>query len=369
MTDCLRTNPPTALYFWKNLSEKVFRQRVPVSGSLELTRRCPLRCLHCYAAEPGRSATPSAGELPTRRWLELIDEIRQAGCLYLLLTGGEPLVHPDFDAIYRQARSAGLIVTVFSSGCHLPVDHLDLLTEFPPLAVEITLYGATAATHDRITGVAGSHDRTLRNVRRLMDRQLRVKLKTILMTENAHELTALEQLAADLHVPFRFDAALFPRFNGDRSPVQLRVPPAEAVARELASPERRERWLDFRKRMQAVPRTSRLYPCGAGMTTFHVTATGRLQPCLLMDALTADLRTVSFFDGWTGTLADIRTRTLRPDSPCTDCEAWFLCGYCPAFFTLETGDEHQPSEYLCAVGHHRRESLETYCEGYGCDEE
>lgn len=369
MTDCLQTNPPTALYFWKNLSEKVFCQRVPISGSLELTRRCPLRCIHCYAAPHGDAVLAATAELPTRRWLELIDEIRQAGCLYLLMTGGEPLLHPDFAAIYRRARQAGLLVTLFSSGCHLTPEHLELLTEFPPLAVEITLYGATAATHDRITGVAGSYDRARRSVRQLLERRIRVKLKTVLMTENAHEFNALERMAADLQVPFRFDAALFPRFNGDRSPLRLRVPPAEAVARDLASPERRDRWVDFRRRMEAIPRTSRLYPCGAGMTTFHVTAAGRLQPCLMMDTLTADLQTASFADGWTGTLTQIRSLTLRPDSPCRDCEAWFLCGYCPAFFAMETGDEHTPSEYLCAVGHHRRQHLDTYCEGYGSDEE
>ena len=93
----------------------VVARRVPVSGMIELTRRCNLKCVHCYLGE-GEDRS-GRGEMSTAQVLDVIDQITEAGCLYLSITGGDPMMRRDFPEIYRHARQNGLLVTVMCDGC------------------------------------------------------------------------------------------------------------------------------------------------------------------------------------------------------------------------------------------------------------
>jgi len=341
--------------FLTAFNAKADRQRIPVSGSIELTRRCNLSCIHCYVGGDARGGAP---EMDTGKVLSIIDDICEAGCLYLLITGGEPLLRKDFPEIYRHAKSCGLIVTVFTNGTLVDEGTLELFEDLPPYLVEISLYGASAATYERITGVAGSFERCLRGVRGLLARKVRVGLKTILMTENSAEFHAIRKIADDLGVKFRFDAEIFPRLDGNTAPLGLRVPPQEAIEKEFCQDERRLQWKRYLEKTLGTPASDRLYLCGAGITGFHVDAGGILQPCLMAHGITYDLVKGSFRTGWRDVIGGIRELKAEGDAECNRCEKRHLCGYCPAFFALENGSEHVRSEYVCALGGRRYRMVE-----------
>src|SRR5262249_61820625 len=128
---------------------------------------CNLDRVHGCVDEPGGSGEVRARELPTARVLALIDEVAQAGCLRLLLTGGEVLVRPDFSEIYRHAIARGLRVTVFTNGTMVTEEIADLFDRHRPVSIEITLYGMTRETYERVTRVPGSYDRCLPRLARL----------------------------------------------------------------------------------------------------------------------------------------------------------------------------------------------------------
>ena len=94
------------LRFWEGFSSNVQQRRIPFSGSLALTHRCNLGCIHCYAREE-HAEIAGHSELSTGQWKKIIGEIKEAGCLYLLLTGGEPLLRDDFPEIYSFAKRTG----------------------------------------------------------------------------------------------------------------------------------------------------------------------------------------------------------------------------------------------------------------------
>ena len=215
--ECAHIPWPSNEEFLRGLSRRAAAERVPLSGSLALTHRCNLRCVHCYLS----GAPAPRAELTADQWRHVLDEVAEAGCLTLLVTGGEPLLRSDFGEIYRHARSNGLLVTVFTNGTLVSDEVIDLFAEYAPRAVELTLYGATAGTYERITGVPGSYDRCRAGMERLLRAGINVRAKTVLMTLNAHEFSDIEQLALDWGVRFRFDAAIFPRLNGDRAPLAL----------------------------------------------------------------------------------------------------------------------------------------------------
>ena len=344
---------------WRaGFGDKFFRLQLPAHGSMDLTHRCNLRCAHCYLGRYRDHSRSGRADMDTRRRLEVIDELTRAECLYLLISGGEPLLHPDFPAVYRRAKENGLIVTVFTNATLIDDAAAALFAEWPPHLVEISLYGATGPTYEAVTGIPGSFERCLRGIGLLRDNGIRFALKTVLMTLNRHEFKAIERYAGDLGVRFRFDAAITARFDGDRTPIGLRIPAAAAVAREFSDRGRKADWQLFETRWgHVVPSSDELYQCGAGRTSFHVTPEGNLQPCLMLESPAYDLTRGDFLAGWRYIHARIGEKKVSPGNKCHRCADRALCGCCPGFMKLETGAEEGSAGYLCELGGARRAAM------------
>ena len=320
------------------------RARIPTSAMLELTRRCNLRCVHCYLGDQVRQHALRHRERRPEEVKAALAEWAEAGCLHLLLTGGDPMLRPDFAEVYRHARELGMVVTVYGNGTLVTDEIVALFRELPPRKVEISLYGATAATHDAVTGVPGSHERAWTGIRRLHAAGIRIALKTMLLTANRHELEAMERQARELGVDFRHDAAVFPCIeDASPAPLALRVPPGEAVQRDLSRPGRKQKWRETIERVAAFPEDERLYACAAGKTFFHADPFGGYSPCLLATRYGCESAGRPFHELWDGPLADIRRR--RRGQPASG-PLRGACTHCPAFNALETGDEERDSEYM-----------------------
>jgi len=350
---CKEAPWPTNREFLVNFDRKTAELHIPVNGSFELTSRCNLNCVHCYLGPHPVAEGKGQKEMSTDRVLSVLDEITEAGCLNLLLTGGEPLLRPDFVEIYTRAKRNGMLVTVFSNGTIMTDDTVSLLADLPPYSVEISLYGATEATYEAVTRVKGSYGKCLEGIRRLLDAGVPLELKTVLMTINRHEIFIMEKMARDLGVKFRFDAALFPKFNGDRSPVDFRVPPEVVVDTEFSDPDIHRQWKDFFHRAEKIPVSDKLYTCGAGINSFHIDAYGNLKPCLMITSLANALEKGEFATGWKDVIALISGKKPGSGYKCRNCEKLPLCGYCPAFFALESGREDICADYLCRIGEYR----------------
>jgi radical SAM protein with 4Fe4S-binding SPASM domain len=335
---------------------RVTELRVPISGALEITHRCNLRCVHCYVGSARYGKNSQRSEMDTGKVLSVLDEIRGAGCLYLLLTGGEPLLRHDFGEVYEHAKKNGMIVTVFTNGTLINQKIVDLFADLPPQVVEISLYGATRETYEKVTGVSGSFRSCMKGIESLLERGIKLTLKTILMSANSREFYEIERIAKSYGVKFRFDAAISPSFDGDMSPISLRVPIEEALEKELSDENRCAEWKKFVSSYGDVKLNEKLYNCGAGVTSFHIDPTGFLMPCLMVKHLKYDLLSGSFADGWLQ-MSGLSGLKAEPDRLCRNCSATILCGYCPGFFLLENGNENLLSHYLCDLGRARYSAI------------
>jgi len=355
--ECAQTSCLTNEEYLLEFNRKVVQQHIPASGAIDLTYRCNLKCLHCYLGDQTEIKKNQDIELGTTQWKGIIDEITEVGCLYLLITGGEPLVRRDFKQIYIHAKTRGLLVTVFTNGTLISEDILELFDRVTPKVVEVSLYGATAETYERITGVKGSYEKCLQAITKLIDHKVNVRLKTILMNLNRDEFFAMENMAKEWGVKFRFDAAVFPSLTGDKAPIELRVTAEEAVEKEFSDEHRAQGWKDFFARMQKLPVRDTLYQCGAGKTHFHINPYGFLQPCLMVNGLTYNLSSGGFLTRWNEMYSAIKEKKAGNKNDCYQCQKRSLCGYCPGFFKLETGTEDVYSQYLCDMGHLRFEKI------------
>ncbi|MCL5023991.1 MAG: radical SAM protein [Nitrospirae bacterium] len=360
--ECAEQKRPSTDEYLTQFILKSRQLRIPLSGSLEVTYRCNLRCVHCYLGTRTERQERGSREMSAGVISSLIEEITDAGCLNLLLTGGEPLLRDDFPAIYRHAKEKGLLVTVFSNGTLVTEGIVALFRELPPFEVEISLYGATAGTYESVTRVPGSYEKCLLGIQRLVDAGIKVNLKTILMTLNSREFFAMEDIARKFGARFRFDAAISPGIEGDKAPLSLRVSPEEAVALEFSDGKRVHDWKRFFEESKGRGLVDCLYGCSAGVTGFHVDPEGYLQPCMMTFDVRYNLRGKRFLSGWNAIIARLKDKKAHPDFVCRGCKKINLCGYCPGFFKLENGAEDVRSDYICKMGGLRYRRIKGECE-------
>ena len=337
--------------------ERTHRNRIPISATLELTSRCNLRCRHCYLGNQEAQHARREQERSTEAVKASLQEWAEAGCLYLLITGGDPMMRTDFSEIYRFACELGLLVTVFCDGLLVDPSIVDLFKEFPPRKVEISIYGATAETYERVTQVPGSFSKAWKGIDLLCRKKIKVRLKTVLLTLNEHELDAMEAQAKARGLPFYYDAAVFPCLpGGANEPLDLRVAPEKVVAHDLANRERRKQWTDRVGRALVHSEDDRLYPCSAGATGFYADPFGAFSPCVMTTQYQVEQGDRSFQDIWAQSLGEIQMRKSSQDS-CLSGGMRGACTHCPAMNYLETGDEEKESDYMIETTRLRYEAV------------
>jgi len=344
--------------FGERFFEKAIRSRIPLNGSIEVTARCNLRCAHCYINLPAGDSEALGRELSTSELRTLIEQIADEGCLWLLLTGGEPLVRPDLLDIHTHAMRRGLLITLFTNGTLITPTVADHLAEWRPFAVEVTLYGVTRGTYERVTGIPGSFERCMRGIELLLERRLPLKLKSVIMTLNRQEICDMKAYAEGLGVPYRYDAMLNMRADGGRRPAEFRISPEDAVSLDLADEKRMEQWYRFCDKFWGPPpEPEHLYQCGAGDREFHVDSFGQLSPCLMARAHRYDLRKGTFRNGWHDFMPEVKALRWSREVSCRGCELIALCGQCPGWAHMENGDEASRVEYLCRIAHMRADAF------------
>jgi len=332
-------------------------RRWPIAGALELTERCNLQCVHCYVRQPAGDVARRERELTGEQWFGVLDQLVEAGCLKLLMTGGEVLLRPDFSNIFLYAKRKGLLVSVFTNGTLLTPEVADLFFEWPPLSLSITVYGATEETYERMTGVPGSYRRFRQGIELLHERGVPFQLKTVLTTLNHHEFGAMKRLAEGYGLKLKHDAVLWPRMDGSTPVQQLRLSPEQVVEYDFDNPEEARDWVDLNRDRLGAVEYDTVYNCGAGLKGFYINAYGQLGLCLMARATQYSVVQGSFAEGWNTVLPQLRFQKATRTLECQSCEIAHLCARCPAFAAWENGDPETVVDYVCQIAHQRAEAF------------
>ncbi len=344
--------------FSADLHQRQSGARVPLQVSIEVTRRCPLECLHCYNNLPMGDMDARRRELSKDEHFRMLDELVEMGCFWLLYTGGEIFARKDFLEIYTYAKKKGFLVTLFTNGTIITEQIADYLAEWPPFAIEITLYGRTRETYEALTAVPGSYDRCLRGIKLLNERGLPLKLKTVATSINKHEVGAMRQFAEEeLGVEFKIDGQINPRIDCSQSPLAVRLTPEEVVALDMAAPKGVSEYRRLAKHDRENPPNlshgNTVYFCGGGMNSFAVNAYGEVGICVISQQETFSVREAGVKAVWERSLLQLRMRKRTRVTKCIQCRIQSLCGMCPANGELENGDRESPVEFLCHAAHLR----------------
>ena len=357
--------------FSANLHQRQSGERVPLQVSIEVTRRCPLECLHCYNNLPMGDLEARNRELTREEHFRVLDELVEMGCFWVLYTGGEVFARKDFLEIYTYAKQKGFLITLFTNGILINEQIADYLAEWPPFAIEVTLYGRTRETYEALTMIPGSYDRCLRGIKLLKQRKLPLKLKTVATSINKHEVMAMRRFAEEeLGVEFKMDGQINPRIDCSTSPLAVRLTPEEVVALDMASPKTANEYQNLATRSVTETTTSvdTLYVCGGGLNSFAINALGEVGICVLSQQETFSIRDAGLRTVWENSLLRLRQRKRTQVTKCAECQIKLLCGMCPANGEMENGDRESPVEFLCHVAHLRAEVVGLNVPAHGdCD--
>ena len=354
------------------LWDKMKARRVPVSFDLEITARCNNDCRHCYINLPAGDREAKAQEMTVDEIGDIADQALELGAVWCLITGGEPLLRPDFADIYLLLKRKGLLISVFTNACLIADEHVALFERYPPRDIEVSVYGVTKETYETVTRRSGSFVRFMRGLDRLLGSGVKVRLKAMALRSNLHEIDEIAAFCRQRTKDYyRFDPQLHLRFDGDPARNEEikseRLSPEEIVALERADPERFES-LQKRCDKLIVPEFAQhtcnhLFHCGAGNGSFNVSYDGLFRLCssLYHPDCVYDLRRGSLSDAWHNFVPQVRD--MRSDrreflETCRVCPLINLCMWCPAHAYLETGDLDGPAPYFCAVAHARAEMLQ-----------
>jgi len=344
------------------LQQRQAGERVPLQVSIEVTRRCPLECLHCYNNLPVGDMQAKSRELSKEEHFRILDELVEMGCFWILYTGGEIFARKDFLEIYTYAKKKGFLITLFTNGTIINEQIADYLAEWPPFAIEITLYGRSRDTYEALTAIPGSYDRCLRGIQLLKDRGLPLKLKTVATSVNKHEVLAMRRFAEEeLGVEFKVDGQVNPRIDCSQSPLAVRLTPEEVVALDLSAPKGVSEYQRLAKHdLENPPNLAQIdtvYHCGGGMTGFAINAYGEMGICVISQQETFSVQQAGVKAVWESSLLQLRSRKRTRVTKCMQCRIQSLCGMCPANGEMENGDRESPVEFLCHVAHLRAAAI------------
>lgn len=338
------------------LHRRAAAQRQPVNGTFELTERCNLACRMCYVRQAPGDTALRANELSAAAWLELARQAVDNGMVFLLLTGGEVFLRPDFFEIYSPLTRLGLIITLFTNGTLISAGLAARLAEAPPARTEITLYGATASTYEAVTGAPGGYARCCAGIEELVKHRIPLALKTTITRQNVGELDAMRQMAHDWGLPFSAGWLLSKRRDGTMSEAaDCRLSSAECVALEATDRASATEWTETALR-ESSSGHDRNFDCQAGHAAFVINPTGEMNACVDLPLPAARTLEIGFRAAWehVGRFVD----AAPPLAPlCLVCAARAYCSRCPAWSQVETGTLAEPVPYLCEIAHARTERL------------
>lgn len=307
----------------------------------------------CYVRQAAGDQAVRTKELSTPEWLELARQAVDHGMVFLLLTGGEVFLRPDFFEIYTPLTRLGLILTLFTNGTLITEARAARLAEAPPSRTEITLYGATATTYEAVTGVPGSYARCCAGIEALVKHRVPLGLKTTITRHNVGELDAMRQMAHDWGLPFSAGWLLSQRRDGAPSEAAAcRLSAAECVALEATDRASATEWTETALREASLGPDRNFY-CQAGQAAFVVNPRGEMNACIDLPLPAARPLETGFRAAWEQVQRFVDTAPpLAP--PCLTCDARAYCPRCPAWSTLETDTLTEPVPYLCEIAQARK---------------
>ena len=340
----------------KKLMRMANENRIPINGSIELLPLCNMNCDMCYV-RLSNEEMKAQGRLRTAdEWIDIGKQMKEAGVLFLLLTGGEPLLYPEFEKVYIELQKMGMILTINTNGTLIDEKWADFFMKHKPRRINITLYGCDNKTYEELCHYPNGYDKVIHAVKLLNERNVDVKLSCSLAKSNQNDFERIIQIGEDLGVPVRVDTYMMPASRERNKPFneQSRLDPITAARCRIQALklEMKEdlfnQFIDkslFEVEYIVCEEGYGKMKCNAGNCSFTINWQGNVRPCVIMSTPSVSVFDHGFINAWNMIKDTCHQIKLSPK--CNSCNKKTLCRTCAASALLETGSYEGTPEYMC----------------------
>lgn len=350
-------------YLWfdtvNGLRDVAASQGIPLIGSFELTARCNLRCNMCYIRHDGNDKKVLIAEKTAEEWISIGEQAAKAGTLFLLITGGEPLIRPDFREIYTALNKLGFIITLYTNATLINENFISWIAKIPPNKIGVTIYGASPEVYAAVTGSGSAFQKALNGIDLLMQAGIKVELRTTITRTNIGDIEAMDAIAQKRKLDISHVLSLVKSVRGAASDVEnQRLSAAEmknVSIKEISCDDDSE--VVYKGPPKKVRANDQPMYCSAGKSSYWISWDGELLPCLLMNEPFFDPFNSSFIDAWEKLKFSIPGITAPKE--CSYCEFKPYCSVCPAKLQAETGSFEKISPYICELAKMIKEKYES----------
>ncbi|MGA2091056.1 MAG: radical SAM protein [Endomicrobiales bacterium] len=370
MDDAFSIDDSTPLISSK-LSALTRQHHIPLIALFELTHRCNLRCKHCYIDHTSISSRPD--ELTTKEIKHALNQLAEAGALHLVFTGGEIFLRPDIFELCQYAREKSFDLRLFTNASLLSCEDIKRVSDLKISRIESSVYGRPE-THDMITGMPGSWEKTTDTLRQLLSAGVPVSIKTPLMTLNYDDFEWLSETALQWGIIVHPDPIIVPKNTGSTDILKYRINTRQlhdvytrnTHMNTLSSVHRPDSsCTNNQQELKSDNITVRSevsdFICSAGLNMVSIGPSGTVYPCLQLLLPLGNIKYERFQTIWSDAnpvLNRYRSLTLEDIDECRVCHHSDYCQRCPGLALLEDGSMSGPSRISCVTAdiHHQLRS-------------
>lgn len=309
----------------------------------EITPKCNFNCVHCYLHDHHCS-----DELSYEQIIDIIDILYDKEVLFLTFTGGDVFTRPDFLDIYLYAKQKGFIVELYTNGALINEKAIQIFKQYPPLLIDISLYGACEETYQKVTGASGMFHRVIQNIQALLDAGVRVSVKAPILNLYYSELPAMKKIAHNFGIPFRTGFEIFPTVDKDESIQDYSVSLRDSLAYEFQEFDKRPRTFgeDYDVELVDLQKEKPLFRCKLGRGSCVIDYLGNMCPCMSFRHAGQRLTKENFDEIWGG-FSRYPGMKASDDYQCLSCKAYDFCDICPAMMEFIHGNPEYVDKHFC----------------------
>lgn len=319
------------------------KQHKLYSVIFELTPRCNLNCVHCYLNDHHVSEELSYDEI-----IEIIDILYEKEVLFLTFTGGDVFTRRDFLDIYLYAKKKGFIIELYTNGVLIDEKIIEVFKKYPPLLVDISLYGSCEETFYKVTGAKGVFKKVLENIQKMLDAEIRVSMKAPVLNLYYSELPAIKDIAEMFGIPFRTGFEIFPSIDNDDSVQKYAVSSADSLRYEFSEFEKKPRTFgeDYDVEVVNLMIERPLFRCKLGRASCAIDYEGRMCPCMSFRHVGKRLTRDNFDEVWSS-FSNYPKMKASKNYRCLRCKAYDFCDICPAMMQFIHGNLEYVDDHFC----------------------